>query len=171
MDQLYISLIRKIVTLVILLLSVVSALLLYSIFYINNLQIHLGKLKFQINENYYSGLVTIVVSLFALALPLAVNAITANQDKRFSNNEMGESFYKNAEYIFMKRAVWPLIIVTAVSYIKETSPMLDLIVFVILVYVLFRFVKFMKVVEGYVANFPNILIQEEKFKIRKILGR
>jgi hypothetical protein len=156
---------------VILLLSLVLAMLLYSIFYMNNLQFHIGNLSFQVNENYYSGLITIVVSLFALALPLAVNAITSNQDKRFSNNEMGESFYKNEEYIFMKRAVWPLIMVTAISYIQETNLLLDVIVFFSLAYVLFRFTKFMKVVEGYVANFPNILIEEEKLKIRSILGR
>lgn len=171
MEQLYFSLIRKILIVVVLITVVASLLLSYTLFYSSNLHLGLGKITFSVNENYYSGLITIVVSLFALALPLAVNAITSNQDKRFSNNEMGESFYKNKEYVFMKRAVLPLIIVTVLSYFNDTSHMLDLAVFVMLVYVLFRFVRFTKVVEGYVANFPNILIQEEKRKIQKVLGR
>jgi uncharacterized membrane protein len=127
--------------------------------------------KPEINENYYSGLIAIIVSLFALALPLAVNAITANQDKRFSNNEMGASFYKNKEYLFMKRIVLPLIAVTLFSYFKKNSFWIDGLTSGTLIYVLIRFGKFMKVVEGYVANFPNILLQEEKQKIRKTLER
>jgi hypothetical protein len=171
MEHLYLSLVKRIFVVVILLIIVTSFLLIYTLWYAQLSQVSIGEFNLEINENYYSGLITIVVSLFALALPLAVNAITANQDKRFSNNEMGDSFYKNSEYIFMKRAVLQLIFVTVLSYVKNTNPLVDVIAFAMLLYVLFRFVKFMKIVEGYVANSPNILIQEEKQKIHRVLGR
>lgn len=122
-----------------------------------------------INENFYSGLITIIISLIALALPLSVNAITANQDKRFANNEMAESFYRNVNYKIIKNSVILLIILLIISYFKQPNPYLTGLLTIAVIVVLIVFVGFMKTVESYVSNFPSILIKEEKENIDEIL--
>ena len=124
----------------------------------------------EINENYYSGLITIMISVIALALPLAISAISANQQKRFFNNEIAESLYKKIEYRLLKWSVYLLIALIVPSYFKQPGIIWTIFLSLGVIFVLIVFLRFIRVVESYISKFPSILIDQEKESIEKILS-
>ena len=162
---------KSVVLMLILIGLIASGLFIYTVIIRYNGEVIMVLPELNANANYYSGLITIVVSLFALGLPLSVNAITANQDQRFSNNEMGVSFYNNKEYRLIKRSVFVLIMLLIASYFENTSFYIDFLVSCLTIFLLVRFLKFLSVVERYVSDFPGLLISEEKDRINDILQR
>lgn len=170
MEIILLSLIRNVLVIIVIITSLIVGLAIYTLTFQGlDITIQVFEKAITINENYYSGLITIIISLIALALPLSVNAITANQDKRFANNEMAESFYRNTNYRVIKYSVILLIILTIISYFKEPNIYLTIILTIAVIIVLLIFVNFMRTVEAYVSNFPSILIKEQKEVIEKIL--
>jgi hypothetical protein len=170
MDLNLLRLIRSILIIVVLITFTIVGVSIYLLTF-HGLEINIQVIDkaLTINENFYSGIITIIISLIALALPLSVNAITANQDKRFANNEMAESFYRNKNYRAIKYSVILLIILMITSYFKEPNIYLTITLTITVIAVLLIFIRFMKTVEEYVSNFPSILIREEREKIKRIL--
>lgn len=171
MEIIVLRLIRNILVIVGIIAALIVGVAIYTLTFQGleiNIQVIDGSLT--INENYYSGLITLIVSLIALALPLSVNAIAANQDKRFANNEMADSFYKNPNYRIIKYSVILLIVLLITSYFKEPNILLTISLTIAVIIILLIFIDFMKTVESYVSNFPNILIKEEKENIDEILN-
>lgn len=171
MEKIFLTLVQRVFYVTVLAVIVSILLLTYIILKLIGLElITIGSFCFELNENYYSGLITIVVSLFVLALPLAINAITANQDKRFANNELGDSFYKNRGYKFIKGSSWILLVVMLLSYFKKTTLYIDIPVGLVVIFLIYKFVQFLKVVEQYVGDFPKLLIDEEKKRIDEMIN-
>ncbi|MEQ9169559.1 MAG: hypothetical protein RIE55_00880, partial [Marinoscillum sp.] len=122
MEKSFIKILRILLMTVWLLLLVTLILLVVSIvFYSGEVSIGLGEFTIEMNENYYSGLITIIASIVAIALPLSISVITQQKDDIFNSNEMADSFYEEPTYKRIKLAVLLLILLSIFSYFKSLS--------------------------------------------------
>ncbi len=138
------------------------------IFYSGEISIAFGEMKIDMNENYYSGLITIVSSIVAIALPLSISVITQQKEENFNSNELADSFYQESSYIRIKLAVYLLILLAILSYFKSLSVFLVIPSSTVVLYVVYEFYKYMGVIEKYVSDFAGMIINAEKRRINEI---
>ena len=120
------------------------------------------------NENHYSVLVTVVVSIVALALPLSISVVTQSKDQNFNSEEMARYFYNEPRYLAVKRSVITLAVLVCLSYFQEVWFPIVIITTLMTIYVLWEFYHFMNLVEKYVSDFAGIVIEREKERINGI---
>lgn len=132
------------------------------------MKIELGGLRLDMNENYYSGLITVIVSIVAIALPLSISVITQSKEENFNSKEMADSFYKERRYRSIKQSIFILMVLVILSYFRALSLFLVVPTTVLTLYVIYQFYKFMELIEGYVSDFAGMVISQEKRNIDEI---
>lgn len=164
MEIVLLKLIRIILTLLSLILVVVLFIFTYTLILYSgtgDFALTIGDFSWDMNENYYSGLITIVVSIVAIALPLSISVITQSKDDQFNSKEMADSFYNERRYKAVKNSVFLLMILLGLSYFNSVSAFLVIPTTLATIIVLYHFYKFMDLVEGYVADFSQMVITRE----------
>ncbi len=162
MEVTLLKLIRRILVTTFLILIVVLFLFTYSVLiYSGAYTLKIGSFSLTMNENYYSGLITIVASIVAIALPLSISVITQSKDDQFNSKEMADSFYSERRYRSVKNSVFLLMILLVLSYFDEISLFLVIPTTLATLFVLYEFYRFMKLVEGYVSDFAQMVITRE----------
>jgi len=169
MEVLMFVLIKRILVVVGIILMVVLFLLTYSIMiYTGEMMIQFGAIDLDMNENYYSGLITVIASIVAISLPLSISVITQSKEENFNSKEMADSFYRERRYKRIKWSIIPLMILVILSYFKTLTLFIVLPTTILTIYVIYQFYKYMDVVESYVSDFAGMVISQEKRKIDEI---
>lgn len=164
MEITLVKLIRGILSIISLILVIVLFIFTYSVLLYSGtgeFSLKIGNICWNMNENYYSGLITIVVSIVAIALPLSISVITQSKDDQFNSKEMADSFYSERRYKAVKNSIFLLIILLGLSYFNSVSPFLVIPTTLATIIVLYHFYKFMDLVEGYVSDFHQMVITRE----------
>lgn len=123
--------------------------------------LEIGSFNLTMNENYYSGLITIVASIVAIALPLSISVITQSKDDQFNSKEMADSFYSEPRYKSVKNSVFLLMVLLVLSYFDSISLFLNIPTTLVTLFVIYEFFRFMTLVEGYVSDFAQMVITRE----------
>ena len=124
----------------------------------------------KLNSNYISTLITIVASIFAIAMPLSIQLVSSSVNPAFSNKELAEVVYSHPKFKWMKANAVILAILASCSWLDIVSTLIGFFLLVASLSSLIIFWQFLKVIQEVTSDFTGMVLKSNQEAIDELLS-